>query len=79
VCAHLGQGRKLPNIERDQGVVVSVEAEGRNEIALDYHLGVLGPARLVAGGCPEVLQQLAELYVVPGAKFQSFDNPRPDT
>ena len=77
VCAHLGQGRKLRNIERDPRVAVSVEAEGRNEVGLDHYLVVYGTARLVEGGGPELLQQLAEVYLGPGVKFPPFDNPPP--
>ena len=52
-----------------------IEAEGRNEIGLDHYLVVHGTARLVAGGGPELLQQLAEVYLGPGVKFPPFDNP----
>jgi nitroimidazol reductase NimA-like FMN-containing flavoprotein (pyridoxamine 5'-phosphate oxidase superfamily) len=45
VCAHLGDGRKLRNIERDPRVAVSVEAEGHNEVGLDQYLVVHGTAR----------------------------------
>ena len=53
----------------------AIEAEGRNEIGLDHYLVVHGTARLVAGGGPELLQQLAEVYLGPGVKFPPFDNP----
>ena len=75
VSAHLGHGRKLRNIERDPRVALSIEAEGRNEIGLDHYLVVHGTARLVAGGGPELLQQLAEVYLGPGVKFPPFDDP----
>jgi PPOX class probable F420-dependent enzyme len=77
VCAHLGQGRKLRNIELDPRVAVSIEAEGRNEVGLDHYLVVYGTARLVEGGGPELLQQLAEVYLGPGVRFPSFENPPP--
>jgi PPOX class probable F420-dependent enzyme len=77
VCAHLGQGRKLRNIERDARVAVSIEAEGRNEGGLDHYLVVYGTARLVEGGGPELLQQLAEVYLGRGVRFPSFENPPP--
>ena len=77
VCAHLGQGRKIANIARDPRVALSMEAEGRTEIGLDHYLIVHGTARLVAGGAPELLQRLAEVYIGPGVRFPPFDNPPP--
>jgi PPOX class probable F420-dependent enzyme len=77
VCAHLGQGRKLQNIARDPRVLLSVEAEGRSEIGLDYYLVVHGSARLSEGGGPELLQRLATTYLGPGVKFPPFPDPPP--
>lgn len=77
VCGHLGQGQKVRNIGRDPRVALSVEAEGRTDIGLDRYLVVHGSARLSAGGAPELLQRLAEVYLGPGVKFPAFDNPPP--
>jgi PPOX class probable F420-dependent enzyme len=77
VSAHLGQGRKLRNIERDARVALSVEAEGRNEVGLEHYLVVYGTARLEEGGAPELLQQLAEVYLGRGVRFPPFDDPPP--
>jgi PPOX class probable F420-dependent enzyme len=77
LVAHLGSGRKIANLARDPRVALSVEAEGRNPIGLDHYLVVHGTARVVAGGAPELLQQLAETYLGPGVKFPPFDNPPP--
>ncbi len=75
VCGHLGRGRKITNIERDPRVALSIEADGRTEIGLDFHLIVHGSARLETGGAPELLARLAEVYLGPGVKFPPFDNP----
>jgi PPOX class probable F420-dependent enzyme len=75
VSGHLGHGRKLANIERDPRVVVSMEAEGRNDIGLSQYLVVRGRARLTEGGAPELLQRLAEVYLGPGVRFPPFDDP----
>jgi PPOX class probable F420-dependent enzyme len=75
VVGHLGQGRKIANIRRDPRVVLSVEAEGHNPVGLANHLIVRGTARLVAGGAPELLQRLAEVYLGPGVKFPPMDDP----
>lgn len=77
VCAHLGQGRKLENIAREPRVALSVEAEGRTDIGLDYYLLVHGSARLTEGGGPELLQELATTYLGPGVKFPPFPDPPP--
>lgn len=77
VSAHLGQGQKVRNIERDPRVVLSVEAEGRNEVGLDHYLVVHGTARITEGGGPELLQRLAEVYLGPGVTFPPFDDPPP--
>jgi len=75
VVGHLGQGQKIRNIGRDPRVVLSVEAEGRNEMGLDKYLIVHGTARLTDGGAADLLQRLAEVYMGPGVKFPPFDNP----
>jgi len=36
---------------------------------------VHGTARLVEGGAPDLLQQLANVYVGPGVKFPPMENP----
>lgn len=77
VCGHLGQGRKVANIKRDPRVVLSMEAEGRNDIGLDHYLVVYGTARLTEGGAPELLQRLAHVYLGPEVRFPPFDNPPP--
>jgi PPOX class probable F420-dependent enzyme len=77
VFAHLGEGRKIANLWRDPRVVLSVEAEGRTEIGLGHYLVVYGTASVVDGGGPELLQQLAEIYLGPGVRFPPFDNPPP--
>ena len=77
VIGHLGAGRKVTNIARDPRVALSVEVAGANPVGLAHYLIVYGTARLVAGGAPELLQRLAEVYVGPGVKFPPFDNPPP--
>lgn len=77
VVGHLGHGRKIANIERDPRVSLSVEVEGRDPVGLDYYLIVHGTARLAEGGAPELLQQLAGVYLGPGVRFPPFDDPPP--
>jgi PPOX class probable F420-dependent enzyme len=77
VVGHLGEGRKVANIRRQPRVVLSVEADGANPLGLANHLVVQGRATLVPGGAPELLQQLAEVYLGPGVRFPPFDDPPP--
>ncbi|MEO8695881.1 MAG: PPOX class F420-dependent oxidoreductase [Acidimicrobiales bacterium] len=77
VIGHLGAGRKVANIARDPRVALTVEDAGANAVGLAHYLIVYGKARLVAGGAPELLQRLAEVYLGPGVKFPPFDNPPP--
>lgn len=77
VIAHLMSGRKVTNIARDPRVALTVEAEGTNPVGMANYLIVYGTAHLVEGGAPELLQELAEVYIGPGVKFPPFDNPPP--
>jgi PPOX class probable F420-dependent enzyme len=75
VIAHMGSGAKIRNIERDPRVVLSFESDESNEIGMKHTLIVHGEATLTEGGAPELLQQLARVYVAPGAVFPPFPNP----
>ena len=77
VIGHMGTGQKVKNIARDPRVALTLEAEGSNPVGMTNYLIVHGTARLVAGGAPELLQRLAEVYVGPGVKFPPMDNPPP--
>jgi PPOX class probable F420-dependent enzyme len=77
VMAHLAEGAKVPNLARDPRVALSVEAEGASEIGLAHYLIVYGRARLVEGGAPELLSQLAQTYLGPGVRFPPMDDPPP--
>ena len=75
VCAHLMASQKVRNIQRDPRVSLSMETSGRNAMGLDEYLIVHGTARIVEGGAPELLQELALVYLGPGVKFPPFENP----
>ena len=77
VIAHMGSGAKIRNIERDPRVVISFDSEESNEIGMKLTLIVHGEATLTPGGAPELLQQLARVYVAPDAVFPPFPNPPP--
>ena len=77
VVGHLMGGRKVTNIARDPRVALTVEADGTNPVGMANYLSIRGTARLVAGGAPELLQRLAEVYVGPGVRFPPMDEPPP--
>jgi PPOX class probable F420-dependent enzyme len=76
VSGHLAADqRKLRNVARDQRVVVSIEGTETQPPGLKQYLVVHGRARLAVGGAPELLQQLAHVYLGPEVKFPPMDNP----
>jgi PPOX class probable F420-dependent enzyme len=77
VIGHLMGGRKITNIARDPRVALTIEADGANPVGMTNHLVVHGTARLEAGGAPELLQRLAEVYLGPGVTFPPMENPPP--
>ena|SRR5688572_18529759 len=77
VSGHLGNWKKLHNVQRDPRVAMSMEGTKRNEIGLMEYLMVRGQARITEGGGAELLQRLAYSYLGPDVKFPPFDNPPP--
>lgn len=77
VIGHMMGGRKVRNISRNSRVALTVETEGANPIGMANYLIVEGEARLEAGGAPQLLQELAEVYVGPGVRFPPMDDPPP--
>src|SRR5436309_2787099 len=68
VCAHLGSWKKVKNIQQNARVALSMVTGGRTGY-LDNYLVISGRARVTEGGAPELLHQLAQVYVGPGTKF----------
>jgi PPOX class probable F420-dependent enzyme len=77
VSAHLHEQQKLRNIARDPRVSLSFEGTGQNAIGMRDYLVVHGHAVIEEGGAPELLQELAQVYVGPGTKFPPMDDPPP--
>jgi PPOX class probable F420-dependent enzyme len=77
VLAHLGGGQKIRNLERDPRVALSVEGTEVEGPGLQQYLVVHGTARITEGGGPELLQELAHVYLGPDVKFPAIDNPPP--
>jgi PPOX class probable F420-dependent enzyme len=77
VMGTLSDQRKLKNMRRDPRVTVSFETGRMNSFGLIEYLVVHGRARVVPGGAPELLQELAYVYIGHGTKFPPMPDPPP--
>jgi PPOX class probable F420-dependent enzyme len=78
LTAHLNPGlRKLENVRSNARVAVSFEASAIRPPGLREHLVLYGRAAIEEGGAPELLQQLAHVYLGPDVKFPPMDDPPP--
>ena len=77
VLAHLGAGQKIKNIERDPRVALSIEGTEIQPPGLQQYLVVHGTARITEGGGPELLQELAHVYLGPDVKFPPWRRSAP--
>jgi PPOX class probable F420-dependent enzyme len=77
VFASLGPWRKLRNLQRDPRVALSIESPEKNHLGMREYLVLQGTARVETGGAPEVLQELAHVYVGPDVRFPPMDDPPP--
>ena len=74
VIGKLQPDQKVANIRRDPRVSLSMEAEG-SQHGMQNYLVIEGTARLSEGGAPELLRELAQRYIGPGAEFPPMPNP----
>lgn len=77
VSGHLFPQRKLENVARNPRVALSIEGTEIQPPGLKQYLVVHGRARVVEGGAPELLQQLAHVYLGPDVTFPPMENPPP--
>jgi PPOX class probable F420-dependent enzyme len=78
LTAHLNpRRRKLENIRRDPRVTLSFEGSEIQPPGLQHYLVVRGRAAIEEGGAPELLQELARVYLGPDVKFPPMDDPPP--
>jgi PPOX class probable F420-dependent enzyme len=77
VLGHLGEGQKMRNIRRDPRVALSVEGTEVQPPGLHQYLVVYGTARITEGGGPELLQELAHVYLGPDVTFPPGEDPPP--
>jgi PPOX class probable F420-dependent enzyme len=74
VTAHLAEHKKVRNVRRDPRVAVTIVSRERGA-AMTPYLAITGTARVVDGGAPELLAELAKTMIGPDAKFPPMDNP----
>jgi PPOX class probable F420-dependent enzyme len=78
LAASLGMWRKVRNVLRDPRVSLSIETDKVNRIGLLDYVVVHGRARVQEGGAPELLTELACVYLGPDATFAPLaDHPPP--
>ena len=78
LTAHLNPGlRKLENVRGNPRVAISFEGSAIRPPGLREYLVLYGRASIEEGGAPELLQQLAHVYLGPDVKFPPMDDPPP--
>jgi PPOX class probable F420-dependent enzyme len=75
VIASLPKRIKVINVERDPRVALVVQSPTKSARGLDEYLVVHGTARITEGGAPELLQELAHVYLGPEAVFPAPGSP----
>jgi PPOX class probable F420-dependent enzyme len=78
LTAHLNpHQRKLENVRNDPRVSVSFEGHEVRPPGMREYVVVHGRAAIEEGGAPELLQELAHVYLGPDVKFPPMDDPPP--
>jgi PPOX class probable F420-dependent enzyme len=78
LSAHLkADQRKIENVRRDPRVTLSFEGTEIQPPGLKQYLIVRGGASVEEGGAPELLQELAHVYLGPEVRFPPMDDPPP--
>ena len=78
LTAHLNPNlRKLQNVRRDPRVALTFEGSEIQPPGLRQYVAVQGEATIEEGGAPELLQQLAHVYLGPEVRFPAMEDPPP--
>ncbi len=78
LTAHLNPGQmKLEHVRRDPRVTISFEGSRVRPPGLKEYLVIDGTATIEQGGAPELLQELAHVYLGPDVRFPAMDDPPP--
>lgn len=73
--ASLIEHQKIRNFQRDDRVVISIEAPTRADWGVQEYLVLYGTAEVIEGGAPAKLQHLAHSYIGPDAVFPNMTEP----
>jgi PPOX class probable F420-dependent enzyme len=74
VTAHLNEHKKVRNVRRDGRVAVTIVSTAAGTELRPY-LSITGTARIVEGGAPELLHDLAAVLLGPDSGFPPADAP----
>jgi PPOX class probable F420-dependent enzyme len=78
MTAHLNPAQqKVRNVAREPRVVISFEGTEIQPPGLRQYAVVHGTAAIEEGGAPELLQELAHVYLGPEVRFPPMDDPPP--
>ena len=78
LTAHLNpRQQKVKNVAREPRVVISFEGTEVQPPGLRHYAVVHGSATIEEGGAPELLQELAHVYLGPEVRFPPMDDPPP--
>jgi len=78
LTAHLNpQQRKVQNVRNDPRVSVSFEGSEIRPPGMREYVVLHGRATVEEGGAPELLQELAHVYLGADVKFPPMDDPPP--
>jgi PPOX class probable F420-dependent enzyme len=69
VSAHLSEHKKVRNIRRDHRVAVTIVSLDGAGQGMRPYLSLIGTARIVEGGAPELLKELNPILGNPDMKF----------
>jgi PPOX class probable F420-dependent enzyme len=67
VTAHLAEHKKVRNVRRDPRVALTIVSPDGPGLPMRPYLSITGTARIVEGGAPELLKELAQTLSDPGA------------
>jgi len=78
LTAHLNPNqRKVRNVRDDPRVSISFEGSEIRPPGMREYVVVHGRATVEEGGAPELLQELAHVYLGPDVRFPPMDDPPP--
>ena len=75
VSAHLSEYRKTRNIRRDPRVALTIVSKAQHPGEQTRYLSITGTARIVEGGAPELLTELAVAMLGSSEHFPPPNSP----